>query len=283
MIVYFIVAIRIFSNSLANVFQKKASENLSPLLVNLYSYCLMSIICMFPATQINWLNFQVSFWVYVFCAGFLCTIGTIALIEALKIGELSELAPINSYKSVIGLLSAIILLKEIPTFKEIFAILLIVLGSYILLNDNNLKFGLKIFLRKDIRLRFLALFFTGIEASILKKIILLSNFKTALILWSFSGFLCSLICYFFRKEKFILPNVVQRNEIFIIALTLLIMQLSTNYVFSKINVGISLALFQLSSVTALFFGYKIFQEKHIVRKFIATIIMLLGSTIIIMN
>ena len=283
MIVYFIVAIRIFSNSLANVFQKKASDSFSPMLVNLYSYFLMSIFCIFSATHINWLSFQPSFWVYVLIAGLLCTIGTIALIEALRIGELSELAPINSYKSIIGLLSAFILLKEIPTIKEIFAIMFIVFGSYILLNNDNLKFGLKIFLRKDIRLRFLALFCTGVEASILKKIIILSNFKTSLILWSFSGFLCSLFCYFLRKEKLILPNVAQGKNIFIIALSLLIMQLSTNYVFSKINVGISLALFQLSSVTALFFGYKIFQERHIVRKFIATIIMLLGSTIIIMN
>lgn len=282
MFTYLVVIIRIFSNSFANLFQKKCSQTVDSLNVNLYSYLVMSLICVVPALFIDWTVYSIYFWGYVLLAGLLCTVGTIALIEALKIGELSELAPINSYKSVVGLISAVILLGEIPTLRELVAVLLIVVGSYIVLDNNEHKFSLKTFWRKDIRLRFFALFCTGIEASILKKIILMSNFKISLILWSFSGLLCSYICKLIvRPQK---EYITKSNwyNFGLIAVLLLIMQLSTNYVFSKMDVGISLALFQLSSILALILGYRVFKEQNIVKKFIGTIIMIVGSTMIIL-
>lgn len=283
MFVYFVVFLRILSNSLANLYQKKSAETSSAICINLYSYMFMSLICLIPAIFIDWTRFSFEFWGYVVLAGFLCTVGTIALIEALKIGELSELAPINSYKAIIGLLSAFILLHETPSLKESICVILIVFGSYFVLDNENLRFSIKTFVRKDIILRFFALFCTGIEAAILKKIIIMSNYYTSLILWSFSGFLCSLFCFVILKPlKKEISNQGFYN-IIIIAFMLLIMQLSTNYVFSKLNVGISLALFQLSSLVALYFGYKVFNEKNIIKKLIGTIIMLIGSTIVVLS
>lgn len=281
MLTYFIVAIRIFSNAIANLFQKKAVKTAPSLTVNLYSYMIMSIICIVPALYVDWSRFSPEFWGYVILAGLLCTIGTVALIEALKIGEMSQLAPINSYKSVIGLFSAFVLLHEVPTLKEFVCIILIVTGSYFVLEDGKSRFSLKTFWRKDIRLRFFALFCTGIEAAILKKIIVMSDYKISLILWSFSGLLCSALCSLIKqpesKQK---PNIA---DVFMVAVMLLIMQLSTNYVFSKLDVGISLALFQLSSLVALYFGYKVFREQNITKKLIGTVIMLVGSTLIILG
>lgn len=283
MLVYVLVLIRIISNSIANLFQKQATQVIPAVVVNLYSYLIMSLICILPALRVDWLQFSYDFWLYVFVAGALCTIGTISLIEALKIGELSELAPINSYKSIIGLLSAFVLLNEIPSVVEFIAIILIVIGSYFVLDNNAVRFSLKTFMRKDIRLRFFALFCTGIEASLLKKIIVMSNFKISLILWSFSGFICSLMCCLLFKNKVYKVD----NKVFLrisgIAVMLLLMQLSTNYVFSKMDVGVSLALFQLSSLVALYFGYKVFKEQNIIKKLVGTIIMILGSSLIILN
>lgn len=283
MITYVVVLIRILSNSLANLYQKKSVEVNSAICVNLYSYLIMSLLCLFPAMFIDWSRFDFEFWGYVVLAGLLCTIGTIALIEALKIGELSELAPINSYKAIIGLISAFILLHEVPSYKEFLCVILIVFGSYFVLDNENLRFGFKTFLRKDILLRFFALFCTGIEAAILKKIICMSNYYTSLILWSFSGLICSCICYFLLKPSSLKLTKSGFGNISVIAVMLLVMQLSTNYVFSKMNVGISLALFQLSSLVALYFGYRVFKEKNIVKKLIGTVIMLIGSTIMILS
>ena len=59
------------------------------------------------------------------------------------------------------------------------------------------------------------------------------------------------------------------------------MQLSTNYVFARMNVGLALALFQLSTIVNLFIGYKVFKEKDILKKFVGIVIMLIGSAFIL--
>lgn len=282
MLLYLIVLVRIFSNALANLYQKQATQTSSPVVINIYSYLIMSIICLVPSLYIDWFQFNGEFWLYVLMAGVLCTVGTISLIEALRIGELSELAPINSYKSIIGLMSAFVLLHEIPTLIEFVAVVLIVIGSYFVLDNNTVRFSLKTFYRKDIRLRLFALICTGIEASLLKKIIIMSNFKISLILWSFSGLICSIVsCLLLKKTSFKISKQ-GFSKILYIATMLYVMQLSTNYVFSKMDVGISLALFQLSSLVALYFGYKIFNEQNIVKKLIGTVIMIIGSSLIIL-
>lgn len=271
---------RIFSNSVANLYQKKATEKISPIKTNLLSYAIMSILCLIPACFVNWSQYPNEFWINVIIAGMLCTIGTIALIEALKIGELSVLAPINSYKSIIGLIGAFIILKEIPSAKDMLCIFGIVLGSYFVLDTNNEHFSIKTFLRKDIRLRIFALLCSGIEASFLKKIILMSSYKISLILWCFSGFICSLIIYMLNREKE-LQTKTELQTPFIIGIMLITMQLTTNYVFTKMEVGTALALFQLSSLVSLYFGYKIYKEKEIIKKLAGTIIMITSASFIL--
>lgn len=283
MITTIAIFIRIFSNSIANLYQKKASISSSAITVNLFSYLIMSLICLVPACFVDWSIYNFEFWSSVLIAGLLCTVGTIALIEALKIGDLSVLAPINSYKSIIGLLSAMVLLKEFPTIKELICIILIVIGSYFVLDSKKEPFSIKTFVRKDILLRFFALFCTGIEASFLKKIVLLSSYKISLILWSFSGFICSLLIFFITKHSQNKINTNAKINCIIIAISLLLMQLTTNYVFSKIPVGSALALFQLSSLVSLYLGYKIFNEQEIKKKLIGTLIMISSATVLILS
>ena len=270
---------RIFSNSIANLYQKKASVLSSPIMTNLSSYFFMSVMCIVPALFIDWTQFSLDFWINVIIAGLLCTIGTIALIEALRIGELSVLAPINSYKSVVGLFGACVLLGEIPCVKDLLCVIFIIIGSLFVLEPSNGKFSLNVFLRRDVRLRIFALLCSGIEASFLKKIILLSSFDFCLILWCFSVFICTFVIFLIKKEKFIVAKENISNCL-MIAVMLLVMQLTTNYVFSKIEVGVALALFQLSSLVSLYFGYKVFNEKNIVRKIVGTIIMITSAILI---
>jgi drug/metabolite transporter (DMT)-like permease len=60
-----------------------------------------------------------------------------------------------------------------------------------------------------------------------------------------------------------------------------IMQYSTNYVFSKINVAYALALFQLSTILSVLLGVNIFREQNLGRKIISSLIMILGAVLII--
>lgn len=275
---------RIFSNPIANMLQKALAERHSAILINLYSYGLLSLACIINVcvADYNFVSYSFSFWNYVLLAGFLCTLGTVCLIKALQCGELSVLGPINSYKCLVGLLFGFMILGEFPSGNAILGVLLIICGSWFIFDTVKEGFSFKLFKRKDIILRFCALFLTGAEAAVLKKIILISSPEECFILWCFSGFVFSLILVLLLRKKF--KPLFKRDllSIFIIAVCLGLMQFSTNVVFKHLDVGLSLALFQLSSIVAIIFGYKVFKESQIVKKLIGAVIMIAGSCLILL-
>ncbi len=275
---------RIFSNPIANMLQKALSERHSAVLINLYSYGVLSLVCVgtLCMADYNFVSYSFSFWNYVLLAGFLCTLGTVCLIKALQYGELSVLGPINSYKCLVGLLFGFMILGEIPSIKSVLGVLLIVCGSWFIFDTVKGGFKLSLFKRKDIILRFCALFLTGAEAVVLKKIILISSPEECFILWCFSGFIFSLILVLLLKKKFHPLFKKDVFAIFIIAVCLGLMQFSTNIVFEKLDVGLSLALFQLSSIVAIIFGYKVFKESNVIKKLIGAVIMIAGSCLILL-
>ena len=68
--------------------------------------------------------------------GILGAAGNYFIIKALSVGDLSELAPINSYKPVVALVLGMFLLNEYPSVKELIGILLIVFGTFVLFNKK---------------------------------------------------------------------------------------------------------------------------------------------------
>src|SRR5699024_6756878 len=97
---------RILSNPIANFYQQKLTVMESSLTVNFWSYFFMAVLCLPFIKNNQILGYSGDFYLYVILAGLLCFLGTICLIKALSIGELSVLGPINSYKSIIGLIVA---------------------------------------------------------------------------------------------------------------------------------------------------------------------------------
>lgn len=275
--------VRIISNPIANALQKKISINLSSTVINFYTYLILSIMCIPLYKNVDITALTPSFLFYTLTAGFLCSIGTLCLIKAVSLGELSILGPINSYKSVVGLIAAFVFLKEIPDVFGILGMIMIIWGSYYIFESTQEGFSPKIFLRKDIQYRFLALILTGIEAAILKQIIIMSSVEVCLIFWGLTGLLWSFIMVLIFKKSIKITNTKITYNLIIIAFCLGLMQYSTNYIFSKINVGYALALFQLSSLITVFLGYKMFKEKNITKKLVGTTIMIIGSCLIILN
>ena len=205
--------------------------------------------------------------------GILGALGNYFIIKALSIGELSSLAPINSYKPLAAMIAAYLYLKEIPALTAILGIFLIITGTY-LLYDRGI--GNK----KAIAYRVLALIFSGTEAVFIKKIILLTNIPTSFILWAISGLLFSSLFLIKSKLKFKLHNF---KELIFLILFVATMQYSTNFVFSKINVAYALALFQLSTVLSVFLGANIFKENELKQKITASFIMTAGAITIILS
>ena len=288
MLIILILALffRIISGCVANVYQKKLTQNNSrPFAVNAATYFLLSILCI-PFAFVYCKSFGTDIIYTAMIVGILGALGNGFLVKALQDGDLSILGPINAYKSVFGLVLAFILLKEIPDLQGIAGITLIIFGSYFVLDTTKERFSFALIKNKSIQYRFLALIFCSAEAVFIKKLIELSNVTEAFILWCFAGALFSIILLALYKIK-IKTELSKLKHInllflFIIVFCTGIMQLTTNYVFENMNVAYALALFQLSSLVSIFLGYKIFKERNILKKLVGTVIMITGAVLIIL-
>lgn len=280
------VLLRILSNPLANVFQKQLTgRSEPPLKVNFMTFLLLSAVCIVPAVRIDWTALPWEFWAWCTAAGIFGATGNGFLVKALQGGDLSVLGPINSYKSVVGMITGILLLGEIPGWWGVAGVGLIIGGSYFVLDTLGEKFSPAILRRKDIRYRVWAMVLTAVEAVFIKKVILCSSAATAFITWCWFGALFSLALVLLagRSQQ---PLRIRRRDFpkyLWLVLCIGTMQYATNYVFDRMNVGYALALFQLSTIVSILLGYKIFRERDIGRKLLGAAIMIIGSILIIFS
>lgn len=271
------ILFRIFSNSFSNVFQKKLTKNgEAATCINCINYILMSLISIPLLLLVNFSLITPEFWLYAIAGGITGAIGNCFMVLALKQGELSILGPINSYKAIVGMIFGIFLLHEYPNIYGLLGIGLIIIGSYFILESP------KALLRKDIQYRIYALIFTAIEAVFIKKVIILSSIASSFIISSFLGAIFSyLIMRILENEKLHIPT--KKNSIMYISTTLCfaIMTFTTAYVFKYMNVGYALSLFQLSIILNVILGYKLFNEKKLIKKLLGSLIILIGSAAIL--
>lgn len=271
------ILFRIFSNSFSNVFQKKLTKSgEAATSINCINYILMSLISIPLLLLVNFSLITPEFWLYAIAGGITGAIGNCFMVLALKQGELSVLGPINSYKAIVGMIFGIFLLHEYPNIYGLLGIGLIIIGSYFILESP------KALLRKDIQYRIYALIFTAIEAVFIKKVIILSSIASSFIISSFLGAIFSyLIMRILENEKLHIPT--KKNSIMYISTTLCfaIMTFTTAYVFKYMNVGYALSLFQLSIILNVILGYKLFNEKKLIKKLLGSLIILIGSAAIL--
>lgn len=268
------ILIRIFSNSYLNVFQKiLTNKGQKSSVINFYTYLGLSIcgLCF-----LNRITFSGEILINVLIMGFLGALGNYFIIKALSLGDLSAIAPINSYKPIVAMIIGFLYLKEIPSLTAFLGIALIIFGTYFVL-------GIKpqtAINSKAILYRVLALIFSGTEAIFIKKIILLSGVTNAFFLWAFSGLLFSFLFLAISRHK---PQIKSYKHQLLLVLAVGIMQYSTNYVFARMNVSYALALFQLSTILSVFLGANLFKEENFKEKLIGSIIMAIGAVVIILS
>ena len=269
------IFIRVAANSLSNVFQKKlAFEGENPINVNFINYLLLSLFSIPLLFFVDFTGINLTFLLYALAGGL--TGAVCNCFMALEKGELSVLGPINSYKAVIGLIFGMLILHEIPNMYGIMGILLIISGSYFILESP------KALMKKDIQYRIYALIFSAIEAVFIKKVIILSSITASFITSSFLGAIFSfIIMNIFSSSKLKLP--VKRHSIMYVltALCFGLMTFTTAYVFKYMNVGCALSLFQLSIIINVILGYKLFNEKNLIKKLFGSLIILIGSATIL--
>jgi drug/metabolite transporter (DMT)-like permease len=287
LIISLAVLLRILTNPLGNVFQKQLTQQgAHPLWVNFLTYLLLTCVCLLGLSFLESGEFGPDFWLYSIIGGIFGAIGNALLVKALQKGNLSILGPINSYKSIVGLIFGVFLLGEIPNGWGVLGIGIIIFGSYLVLDTTEERFTLALLRNKEIQFRIGAMILTAIEAVFVKKVILASSPTIAFISWCIFGAVFSFVLVLIfrvnlRHEFSHLKFDSFRKLIFLI-ICIGTMQLSTNYVFENMDVGYALSLFQLSIIVSVLLGYRIFQEKDIRKKIIGSAIMIGGSIMIIL-
>lgn len=287
--------VRILANPAANVLQKQLTARnrgtgggVDPATVNLSTYILLSVVCVFPALSVDWGAMPRGFWLDCLLVGLFGGVGNTFLIKALQAGELSVLGPVNSWKSVIGMAVGVMVLGEIPGVWGLAGMALIVAGSYFVLLAPGERFTWSLLTRKDIRWRLYAMIFTAIEAVFIKRIIVLSSPAVSFIVWCWFGVVtaAAVAAVFARRGrlKTSFRSAVHSGNFgrcLAVAVCVGVAQYATNVVFAGMDVGYALALFQLSAIVSVLLGWRIFRESGITRKLLGAAIMIAGSAVII--
>ncbi|MGD9153427.1 MAG: DMT family transporter [Gammaproteobacteria bacterium] len=285
MFVYTLIFGRVLASSYYLVFQKRLTQDgAHPMFVIIVSYILFSLIAVPLLFLINLGNISIECWLYLFLTSVLDAVGNIFAIMSLNLTELSIFGPINAFKPIITLFIAMTFLHEIPNIWGTLGIAIIFGGSYVLgLSQNHQKKHLgflKIIFCKSFYYRIVGMLLFLISNVFAKKAIILSSPLTVIAFWATLGLPFIFIGLVFLKKTVISKNIlIFQNNIggyFKVLICLLVMQVLTMLVFSKLFIAYSLALFQFSSIVSIFLGYKYFKERQIKIKLLGAFIMILG-------
>jgi len=219
---------------------------------------------------------SIHFGVCAIMMGLFDAIGNVFLVMSVQKMDISLFGPLNSFKPAIALVLGIFVVHELPSLLGVFGIFIIIVGSFLLNPPQQ-----KIRLNAGVVYRFLAMLFASLGAVFSKKVILLSSPITALLFWMWIGVpVLFLFCYSFDLFQWhtVIPNIKDYlGVVFMIAG----MQFFTLLVFERIHVSYALALFQLSSIVSVVLGKLVFQEKHFLKRIVASVVMVCGALIII--
>jgi len=288
----FVVA-RIVANPVSNVFQKQLTQrSANPLFIIGATDALLTL-AVLPLFFFSTLPLRLEdgFWPNMIIAASLAVGSNALLVYALQSTGLSVLGPINAYKSVISLILGVFLLGEIPAPLGLVGVLLIVAGSYFVVDRDSKQpranaFAL-FFRERGIQFRFAALALSATEAIFLKKALLLSSPLITFIFWSILGLpIAAAAIVLLVRPRLGNDVVVLRNHwrtYVRLAATTGVMQLTSLLTFGKLQVGYALALFQLSTLISVFLGYRYFQEGQIRKRLVGSLIMTAGAALIVLR
>ena len=289
------VLVRILANPLSNVCQKHLTQRgAHPIIIITGVHAALTIVCVPWLVSARW-DVAPGVWANMSIAALLAVTGNVLLVYALSETDLSILGPINAYKSVVSLVLGIFLIGERPSRAGLLGVLLIAAGSYFVIDRSGepsrtgsrrvTNAFVSFFSARGVRLRFAALFFSAAEAVFLKRAILLSSPWPVFVLWCGLGFLVAMVATFILVRGQITPQLpVVRSAIrFFIAVVITtgLMQMATLVTFRELQVGYSLALFQLSAIVSVLLGHRYFAESNIGERLLGSVVMAAGAALIV--
>lgn len=274
--------------SIQRVIQKKAllKDHASEYLTTM---CLLAWIFLLPfITKID-LSLSLATWLLLIFKSVLVTVSWIAITRAYKHMEISTVEPLKNISPIFLLFSAMIFLREAPTLQQIFGVLLIIFGGYILetfLHPKLFKNPLALFSGKYVHYLIFAAFLAGISG-IFDKLILKETdaLTTMFFMFFFSSIMLFIHQHLVYKGWSDVRSTFKRTGFMICAIVIITL-ISDWLYFTAVGlkdsyVSLIVPIRRVSSIFVILAGGEIFHEKSIIEKILSCIIMLVGAYLIV--
>ncbi|WP_041928555.1 DMT family transporter [Methylotenera mobilis] len=284
------VAGRLMFSLASTVYQKKlAQHGLHPFYIVAATYLVLGVLAAPLLQMIQFSSLRHDFWLNIWLASLFDVAGWMFLVLSLSKTDLSVFGPLNAYKVVASMLLAALFLHEVPSAQGLSGVLLIIIGSFFLMPAKAATQANRIggLLRdKGVQARFLSIFLFSVGTVFLKKSVADGVLET-MVFWSLIGLPLVLL-----SNYFFLPNSVAEQikttkqhwySVSLIGAMVFAMQYFTLLLLANMLVAYALALFQLGMVLQVLIGYRLFNEKDIARKLLASLVMMAGSLLVLMN
>lgn len=272
-------------DSTRNIFSKKASRNIDPILISLANNGIPMLLS-FPLVFFIEFRFNTEFIIALIISSLINIAAVLLYHRALSKGELSEVVPMLSFTPLFLLLSSPLLVGEFPSFYGLIGILLLVAGSY-LLNINNIKRGIlnpfrSLLKNKGTRYMLIVAFIWSISANFDK--IAIANSSILQYLFSVNLLVTAGISIFVLiKKKFDIEQIKLEK------VNLLLVGLLTTAGFyvhmtalSMTLVAYVIAFKRMGGMISVVYGKIFMGERNIRQRFLGALLMFMGVLFILL-
>jgi len=217
-------------------------------------------------------------------------IAALAAYRAIKITEVSLVAPLSAFNPVFTAIISFFILKESLETRGIIGILLICLGAYLLqmskMRSGWLEPARQFFTNRGIQLSLLAYFIWAITPTLQKTAIFHTNPQVPPFV-SLAGMIGTTAIFGLLSLKFSNPKLklVKKFIPFFLIVGILggIGQAAAFIAFSLTNLGFATAIFKLSMIITIILGWFFFKEHGVRDKLLGSAVMLVGVLLLILK
>lgn len=233
---------------------------------------------------------DLTFWIVMLFSSLLSALGAFCDYKAIKISEVSLIAPIAAFNPIFTTIISFVFLKEQIGILGVVGITVIVIGAYLLkLSEakNDFLAPIKaLYNSPGVRLALLGSVVWSINPILFKIAISHTTPNTppfiSFIGLSVSGILFTPFLFKLSKNNF--PKV--KNFLFAflgIGVLGAVGEIAGFNAYNMANLGYVTAIFRLSMVFTVIFGWIFYKEKGIEDKLLGTLIMLVGVVLLVVN
>lgn len=226
---------------------------------------------------------KIDFYYSIFFASCLDVIAISLLIKAIKSAELAKTFPLVSFTPLFLVLTAFLVLGELPSLTGVIGIITIVSGAYLLKLEKEVKFFeplTALVKEKGARWTLIAALLFSFVGPFLKKAVLSSSVPFTVVIYLILS--TAILTPFFILSK---GNKIEecRKNFILLAITgilLFLVLLTVNLAFQLALTAYVVSIKRFSVPFTILLGYYFFKEKGIIKNLTAGMVMVIGAFLV---